>query len=327
MRILPVSVLLVLLAIVSPRQLHGADPSADGAAKTLKVLFIGNSYTARHNLADVVQAMVEEGQPGVKMETKTVIYGGRRLADHWRLGSQNFIRSSTLTADQIKATIKDLEVQLRKDPRDKYAKYAVERQRRLLNDYETTRTRWDVVVLQSYRDDLEGGPSSLYAQYAPKFAELVHAQGGKVVLYETTPSTQNDKPLTGTPDAESVLEKAEAIAALADKIDAAVAPMSLVALKCQSQRPDLTLRFVNDAHLNQTMAYLTACTLYAAILDSDPRGLKVDSITDIRYWQNKDRTKDRDNLPIKKVFSDQDRADLQRIAWEGYQAMKQMRKQ
>ncbi|QDV82676.1 hypothetical protein [Planctomycetes bacterium TBK1r] len=327
MRRLSLCVLLVLLAIVSPRQFHGAEPSTQQAAKTLNVLFIGNSYTARHNMADVVKAMVEEGQPGVKLEAKTVIYGGRRLADHWRLGSQNFIRSSTLTADQIKATIKDLEVQLRQDPRDKYAKYAVERQRKLLNDYETTRTRWDVVVLQSYRDDVEGGPSSLYAQYAPKFAELVHAQGGKVVLYETTPTTQNDKPLTGMPDAEPVLEKAEAIAALADKIDAEVAPMSLVALECQRQRPDLTLRFVNDAHLNQTMAYLTACTLYAAILDADPRRLKLDSITDIRYWQNKDRTKDRDNLPIKKVFSDQDRADLQRIAWEGYQAMKQMRKQ
>nr|WP_143548287.1 hypothetical protein [Rhodopirellula sp. SM50] len=325
MRRLPVSVLLVLLAIVSPRQLLGADPSTQEATKTLKVLFIGNSYTARHHLADVVKAMIQEGRPGLQVEAKTVIYGGRRLADHWRLGSQNFIPFGD-NQDDIKATIKALEVQLKKDSGDKYAKYAVERQRKLLTEYESTRTRWDVVVLQSYRDDLEGD-ESLYARYAPKFAGLAHAQGAKVVLYETTPTTQNAKPLTEQPDAKSVLEKAEAIAALADKIDAEVAPMSLVALKCQRQRPDLTLRFVNDAHLNQTMAYLTACTLYAAILDADPRGLSVDSITDIRYWQNKDRTKDRDNLPIKKVFSEQDRADLQRIAWEGYQAMKQMRGQ
>ena len=115
------------------------------------------------------------------------------------------------------------------------------------------------------------------------------------------------------------MNKARAIASLARQCDATAAPMSLVALKCQTQRPDLTLRFVNDAHLNQTMAYLTACTLYAAIFDADPQGLKVNTVTDIRYWQNKDRTKDRDNKPIKKVFVDQDRTDLQRIAWEGYQ--------
>ncbi len=37
-------------------------------------------------------------------------------------------------------------------------------------------------------------------QYAPKFAELIKAQGGRVVLYETTPTTQNAKPLSAPPD-------------------------------------------------------------------------------------------------------------------------------
>jgi hypothetical protein len=312
-------------ALLSQCIAQSAEPTAP-PTKELKVLFIGNSYTARHNLAQVVKAMAEEGQPGLSFQPTSVIYGGRRMLDHWRLGTQNIVNSHSVTGEEIKSTIKDLEETLRKTPDDTHAKNAISRQKQFLKEFESERDKWDVVVLQSYRDDLEGD-KSLYAQYAPKFAALAKAQGAKVVLYETTPTTQNDKPLEEKPDAQSVMNKARAIARLADQVDAAVAPMSLVGLKCQSQRPDLTLRFINDAHLNQTMAYLTACTLYAAIFDTDPSGLSVDSVTDIRFWQNKDRTKDRDNKPIKKVFSEDDRADLQRIAWEGYQEFKQLRAQ
>jgi hypothetical protein len=141
-----------------------------------------------------------------------------------------------------------------------------------------------------------------------------------VILYETTPATQNDKPLASAPDSAPILAKERAIAAVAKKIDAAVAPMALVAHRCQTQRPDLTLRFVNDAHLNQTMSYLTACTLYAAIFGQSPVGLPIDSVTDTRHFEGErnDKTKDRDGNPITRKFSDKDRADLQRIAWEGW---------
>ena len=90
--------------------------------------------------------------------------------------------------------------------------------------------------------------------------------------------TQNAKPLKSAPDPVPVMKKARAMASLANRIDASVAPMSLVGLRCQSQRPDLTLRFINDAHLNKTMAYLTACSLYAALFDRTPEGLPIDSI-------------------------------------------------
>ena len=102
--------------------------------------------------------------------------------------------------------------------------------------------------------------------------------------------------------------------------------MALVALRCQQQRPDFTLRFVNDAHLNHTMAYLTACSLYAAMFDRSPQGLTLNAITDIRHPENGDRTKDRDGNSITRTFSDQDRADLQRIAWEAVQEFRRLRR-
>ncbi len=317
------------VAVICCLSLLGQVSAEDAANRsTLKVLFIGNSYTARHNLADVVEAMAEAGNPGLDLQTTSVIYGGRTLSDHARLGTLNFVRLHELTRAEEEATLADLRKQA-EDPKDRYAPSAVRRHQLLLADFEKLRTKWDAVVLQSYRDDLEGD-GSLYAKFAPKFAKLANGQGARVILYETTPTTQNAQPLTAAPEAAPVMQKARSIAALADRIGGTAAPMSLVGLRCQTQRPDLTLRFINDAHLNKTMAYLTACTLYAALFNKSPEGLPLDSITDIRYLELKggkfDKTKDRDGEPIKQTFSDTDRADLQRIAWEGYQEFLTLRK-
>lgn len=322
MRILTLLFCIVLFA--ATHLLAAAPEAPEGKPDSLEVLFIGNSYTARHNLAKVVKAMAEEGNPGLTFNVSSVIYGGRRLVDHWRLGTQHIVNLPAVTPSEIEATIASLEKELAGTPKDGYAKAALPRQRKLLDELESQRMSWDVVVLQSYRDDTKGDPS-LYAEYAPRFTELAKAQGARVILYETTPETQNAEPLKAAPDPDPVMAKEKAIAALADRIGASVAPMALVGLRCQTERPDLTLRFINDAHLNQTMAYLTACTIYAALFDRSPEGLAIDSITDIRFLNNEERDKDRDGDPITRKFSDKDRADLQRIAWEGYSEFQKMR--
>ena len=328
MRLIQYSVVLFSLMILASDCAFAQD-SAKSRKTTLNVLFIGNSYTARHNLFSVVKAMAEEGNPTVSFEPTTVIYGGRKLSDHWSMGTQNIVQLHSLTKAQQSATVASLEEALKKDPRNRNANSALKRHRELLKQFESgefERTKWDWVVLQSYRDDLEGD-NSLYAQFAPKFAELARVQGARVLLYETTPTTQNAEPLTETPDNAPIDEKARAIAALADRIGASVAPMSLVAHRCQTERPDLTLRFVNDAHLNQTLAYLTACTMYAALFEKSPVGLSTDSVTDIRFLNNDRKSQqDRDGNPITKTFTEKDRADLQRIAWEAYEDFKKLRR-
>ncbi|MEM7143538.1 MAG: hypothetical protein AAF591_00290 [Verrucomicrobiota bacterium] len=316
-----------LLAIPLAALLSAAAPAAaDSETETLNVLFIGNSYTGRHNLSELVKEMAEAGNPGLTFNPTTVIYGGRTLADHWRLGTQNFVGIANLTKADEEATIASLKETIANNPEDSHAARALARHEELLADLESQRTNWDVVVLQSYRDDLEGNPTS-YAQFAPKFAELAQAQGARVILYETTPTTQNLEALAAPPDPAPVHEKANAIAALANQINAQAAPMSLVALHCQTERPDLTLRFINDAHLNHTMAYLTASTLYAALFNQSPQGIPVDSVTDIRFLNNdpENKDKDRDGNPITRTFNEKDRADLQRIAWEGFTEFQSLR--
>jgi hypothetical protein len=142
-------------------------------------------------------------------------------------------------------------------------------------------------------------------EYAPMFAEIIKAHGGHVVLYETTPNTQNANPLTSPPtNRTSVVEKTMSIIRLAKKLDATVIPMALVAFHCQTDRPDFTLRYVDDIHPSQTMGYLTICTFYGALMGKSPEGLPLDRVNDPNY------------TPSLKIFSDTDRLDLQRIAWK-----------
>ncbi len=311
-------------ALLTPSLSSAAEPTRPAARqKKLNVLFIGNSFTACHNLAQVVKALAEAGDPNLLFDVTTVIYGGRRLVDHWRLGTPNFVRIAELTAAEEEATIKSLEDMVAKDPNDKYAVSALARHRTLAKTLQSSRKKWDIVVLQSYRDDL-AGEKSLYVEYAPKYAELIKAQGARVVLYETTPTTQNSKPLTAPPDAAVVNEKAKVIAALAKRIDATVVPMSMVALRCQTVRPDLALRYVNDGHLNQNMGYLTACTFYAALFNRSPEGLPIDTVNDNLRSKDGKPAQDPDGGPLKRTFSAKDRTDLQRIAWEGLKQFQQL---
>jgi len=301
-----------------------ADPSSD--TKVLNILFIGNSYTSRHNLAQVVESMAEAGHPGLIARVKAVVSGSLSLRDHWQLGSQNFVKLHTLTEGEEQATISLLEKAQAENPENRNVQGALKRHRDLIGNLEESRVTWDVVVLQSYRDDSER-EASPYHEYAQRFAELAEAQGARVILYETTQDTLNAEPLTQLPDPAPALEKARSMAALAERLDARVAPMSLIRQRCQTERPDLTLRFVNDVHLNHTMAYLSACAIYAALFDQNPEGLPVNSVTDTRFWMDTDRARDRDGNPITHTFSDEDRATLQRMAWESYQEFEALRKE
>lgn len=308
-----------------------ANATSAADAPELNVLFIGNSFTARHELTRVIKSLAEEGQPGLRFNVTTVIYGGRTLAHHWELQTPNFIRQATIRPAEVQASITLLKGELEQrrqaeketgSPRStggntlQHVSGAVRNQEKLAATLAEPRRKWDIVVLQSYLDDLDAGGRSPFFEFAPKFAAIAQAEGARLILYETTSATQHAKPLVAPPDAAPVLAKAGAIAALAQRIGATVVPMSLVALRCQQVRPDLTLRFVNDSHLNQTMAYLTACTFYGALFHRSPSGLAFGTVTDNRF-DDQHKDKDRDGGSLTRIFSAKDRADLQRIAWDG----------
>ena len=100
--------------------------------------------------------------------------------------------------------------------------------------------------------------------------------------------------------------------------------MSIVALRCQTERPDLALRYVNNAHLNQTMSYMSGCAIYAAIFNRSPVGLPIDQVTDTKPLDPEHKDQDQNGDPITRKFSEKDQADLQRIVWEGIQQFKEL---
>jgi hypothetical protein len=71
------------------------------------------------------------------------------------------------------------------------------------------------------------------------------------------------------------------------------------------------------------MGYLTACTFYAALFNRSPEGLPIDTVDDNRSKDGKP-VQDPDGGPLKRTFSAKDRADLQRIAWEGLKQFQQV---
>jgi hypothetical protein len=95
--------------------------------------------------------------------------------------------------------------------------------------------------------------------------------------------------------------------------------MPAVAWRCQTERPELTLRYVNDGHPNQTMAYLTACTFFGVLFGRTPEGLPIDTITDNVSKIPDHPEQNPDGGPKQVTFDEPLRTALQQIAWQGLQ--------
>ncbi|MFN2352559.1 MAG: hypothetical protein ABR497_11510 [Kiritimatiellia bacterium] len=182
----------------------------------------------------------------------------------------------------------------------------------------------DYVVLQSFRDEKEGLDSP-YAVYARKFAKDIKEHGAKPILYLTEFYGLNSNPLAEPPDPKPVMEQARYQAALANEMDALVVPMPLAVLKLLQKRPDLTLRYSDNSHLNQICAYLTACCFYAAMFDKSPVGLSVREINNPAFVGKMAR--DPDGHPKNVVFPDDLATVLQETAWEAVSEMNALRRQ
>ena len=86
------------------------------SAKELNILFLGNSFTARHDIAGLVEQVLEEGDPNTDVHVQRVIYGGQNMFKHSTYYfSQSFIEQSTLTEETITRRITTMRDYLRSD--------------------------------------------------------------------------------------------------------------------------------------------------------------------------------------------------------------------
>lgn len=317
-------------------QVAAAEPELN-PDDTMRILFIGNSFTQLHNIPDQVKAIIEHGKPELKVETMRVIYGGSQAERHWNnYGTANLLNLANLNREDLQRQIDEMtkeaaELQAAIDTSKANGEKLPPRAERHVGHFKRAirnHQQWmellaappsfDYVVLQSYRDELAGLDSS-YAEYARKFAEVIHQHGARMLIYSTAQRVQNGEPLTELPDPAPFLEKAKYLATLAHELDALVVPVALSIHKLREQRLDLTTRYTKDSHLNYIGAYLTLCGFYGALLDESPVGL---DWREVNAWTKRI---DPDGNPMHQILDEATATTLQQAAWDAVQHLNALR--
>ena len=72
----------------------------------INMLFIGNSFTFRHDLNLLIEEIVHEGKPNLNIYTERSVYGGQSMFQHASYYfSQTFIEESTIEDAEIERRI------------------------------------------------------------------------------------------------------------------------------------------------------------------------------------------------------------------------------
>jgi hypothetical protein len=278
----------------------------------MNILFIGNSYTFRHELPTLVKTVFEEGQPGLTINVADVTYGGQRLWMHWEFcNTKTFIEQHVISNTEIKARIQ--EMQTLGNASDAELKKRLDKsiglhQKLLANN---SRPKWDYMVLQTW-NDLED-PIHNYAVYAEKFADFAETLGIKTVLYITSSKIQNEAPVTGPQEPALADERMRVTKQVALDIKP-FAVVNTVHAVNMIQKPgtQLTFRYVNDGHPNQRLAFLTSSMFYTAFFKQSTEGFNYNSVTESKLDDN---GKDPDGGNPTVVFGNDEKLFLQRMAY------------
>ncbi len=315
------------------------------ASEDVDILFLGNSYTARHDLPALVEQVLEEGDPDTNVNVSRVIYGGQNMFKHSTYYySQSFIEQSTITNEEIEARIEKMKSFLtsEKAPNEdewnahwaslrpgkampfagihSHMQSAIKNHQALLA--KNPRTVWEYVVLQSWRD-VSPDPDQAYAKYASRLAKIARKQGADVILYMTSPETQNKEPVSAPYSPESADRDLAIGLELVRRIQPkAVVHVPLAIKNIQTGGTDLLFRYVNDGHPNQTCAFLTSNLFYAALTGKSSEGFDYDTVIETKAKHGKDP----DGGELKVVFDNETKTYLQKAAFEAAQEFKRLAK-
>ncbi len=326
-----------LLFLISLSFLFGGVAKAQ---EEINILFIGNSFTFRHNLPELVKEIFEEGHPELTVNVERVVYGGQNMFKHSTYYmSQTFIEQSTISDASIKARINEMEgfLRLTENPAEfqhfqetlqeldwinsnkvpsissvfKNTKNAIKKHKKLRND--NPRKKWDYVVLQGWQDVHESLDEG-YAYGAKKLLPTIEEQGAKVILYHTAPNVQNSEPVTAPLFQERVDYELAAVKNLAETIGAfAVVPVPQAINMIQQGGTDYTFCYVNDFHPNQRTAFLTANMFYTAFFNESTEGFSFNTVTETND-KGKGKDKDPDGGDATVVFGEDEKTYLQEMA-------------
>jgi len=323
-------------------------------SETVNMLFIGNSFTFRHDLPQLVKTVVEEGT-GMNVYAEYQTFGGRSMFQHYRHHlAHTFIEQTNLTDADIDNRIDTLNkrkaltkahpeydewMSFYTDVRGQTSKGVSDWENKRVNNINksikrhealkgSARRRWDYVVLQSWQDEvlaadktnIEGNMAGGYAKYAREMARIAKEQGAKVILYVTAPDQQNATPVDGPLEATNTNNEEKTIVKLAKELDVyGVVFVPRAINMIQEGGTDLTFRYVNDFHPNQRSAYLVSNMFYAALFGESPLGFNYNTVTETRPG-----TTDPDGGPLTVVFEGEEKNQLQQAAFNAVMKFMQL---
>ena len=304
----------------------------------INILFIGNSFTARHDLSSLVKEVIEEGKPELTVNVMPIIYGGQSLFQHTEYYfSETFIEMNTIQNSTIHQRIAKMEKLMDlNEPPDEYIHFwqeirnrinvpdfpkelieiAIWRHENLLKN--NPQTKWDYIVLQSWDDEVDDMNDG-YAKYARYLTNIAKEQGAEVILYITAPDVQNQAPVLEALKQEEVDREINYALELARELKPyAVVHVPLAINMIQDGGTELTFRYETDFHPNQRTAFLTANMFYAALFHESTEGFEFNSVTETKTHttENEPNVKlDPDGGPATMVFEEDEKIYLQQMAY------------
>lgn len=245
--ILAVAVLLAIAgfsAEASGFDLFGALPKTyvSCTKKRPKILFVGNSFTQKHNMPLMFQKLCRKR--GIHPVIQTVTKGSHSLYEYMFPDRKN--------AEDVQLS------------------------RRLKQLLKTK--KWDYVVLQDRSYEAVANPEKM-RRAVKELSGLIKKADAKMVLYMTWAPKKGHlayrkyvRGLVSSPD-EYLAKVQKMYYALAEKYHAALAPVGIAFRRVQKSSSDIRVIGSDNLHASVQGAYLTACVFYATIFGESPEGI------------------------------------------------------
>jgi hypothetical protein len=234
----------------------GSAGAQDPAHAPLKVLFIGNSYTAVNDLPALVVGLAEAAG-GRRVETAAHLVGGCTLEKHVQ---------DKQASEKIKAKKWDVVVLQEHSVRPVIARDLMFQYARVLDAEIKRQGARTVFYLTWARQNIpqmqEGADPHKSPAYGRALFELSGA--GKAMKLDAWCQQEKDGLVGGLNGAYR---------GIARELRARVAPVGVAWTMALAADPRLTLHAPDQSHPTPTGSYLAACVFYATLLDASPVGL------------------------------------------------------
>ena len=213
-----------------------AHAEGESSEKTIKVLFVGNSFTKYNNLHKIFKGIAKAN--GIKITAKRVAFGGYKLRKY--------------TSSKTKAGKK-----FRKALKKKYDYVVIQGHS---EEFITTYNKHSYKSISKVIDMVKasGAEPILYMTWT-QTTGITYSERGEEISMTREEMTQ---------------QVADIYNRLGNEFDVKVAPVGLNIMRCATEYPEIKLIRSDNKHPKYAGSYLAACTIYQTIFDRSVLGTK-----------------------------------------------------